>query len=69
MVAEASYAQSHGFQMSSDMSNLILERYQDLRRERPICTYRIWPIPISVCQKCSAATKVCRLSCPIFWTI
>lgn len=35
MVAEASYAQSHGFQMSSDMSNLIQERYQDLRRERP----------------------------------
>ncbi len=35
MVAEASYAQSHGFQMSSDMSNLIQERYQDLRRDRP----------------------------------
>lgn len=35
LVAEASYAQSHGFQMSSDLSNLVQERYEELRRQQP----------------------------------
>ncbi len=35
LVAEASYAQSNGFQMSSDLSNLVQERYEDLRRQQP----------------------------------
>lgn len=35
LVAEASYSQSNGFQMSSDLSNLVQERYGDLRRQQP----------------------------------
>ncbi len=35
MMSEASYAQSHGFQVSSDMSNLIQDRYEALQREHP----------------------------------
>ena len=35
MMSEASYAESHGFQVSSDMSNLIQERYETLQREHP----------------------------------
>jgi conjugal transfer mating pair stabilization protein TraG len=35
LVSEASYAENHGFQMSSDMSNLVQMRYEDMRRERP----------------------------------
>jgi conjugal transfer mating pair stabilization protein TraG len=35
MMSEASYAESHGFQISSDMSNLIQDRYEDLQREHP----------------------------------
>lgn len=35
MMNEASYAQSHGFQVSSDMSNLIQDRYEALQREHP----------------------------------
>lgn len=35
LVSEASFAESHGFQMSSDMSNLVQARYEDMRRERP----------------------------------
>jgi len=35
MMSEASYAESHGFQVSSDMSNLIQDRYEALQRERP----------------------------------
>jgi conjugal transfer mating pair stabilization protein TraG len=35
LVAEASYAQSNGFQMSSDLSNLVQSRYEDMRRENP----------------------------------
>ncbi|MEQ1552379.1 conjugal transfer protein TraG N-terminal domain-containing protein, partial [Sphingorhabdus sp.] len=35
LVAEASYAQSNGFQMSSDLSNLVQDRYEDLRRQQP----------------------------------
>ncbi|WP_065847133.1 conjugal transfer protein TraG N-terminal domain-containing protein [Sphingobium sp. Ndbn-10] len=35
MMSEASYAQSHGFQISSDMSNLIQDRYEALQREHP----------------------------------
>ncbi|MEQ1519221.1 MAG: hypothetical protein ABL931_22320, partial [Usitatibacteraceae bacterium] len=35
LVAEASYAQSNGFQMSSDLSNLVQERYEELRRRQP----------------------------------
>ena len=35
MMSEASYAESHGFQISSDMSNLIQDRYETLQREHP----------------------------------
>lgn len=35
MMNEASYAESHGFQVSSDMSNLIQDRYEALQREHP----------------------------------
>ena len=35
MMSEASYAESHGFQVSSDMSNLIQDRYEALQREHP----------------------------------
>ena len=35
MMTEASYAESHGFQISSDMSNLIQDRYQALQQEHP----------------------------------
>jgi hypothetical protein len=35
MMSEASYAESHGFQISSDMSNLIQDRYEALQREHP----------------------------------
>lgn len=35
MMNEASYAESHGFQVSSDMSNLIQDRYEVLQREHP----------------------------------
>jgi conjugal transfer mating pair stabilization protein TraG len=35
LVNEASYAESHGFQMSSDMSNLVQSRYEEMRRDRP----------------------------------
>lgn len=35
MMSEASYAESHGFQVSSDMSNLIQERYEALQRAHP----------------------------------
>ncbi|WP_019054085.1 conjugal transfer protein TraG N-terminal domain-containing protein [Sphingobium xenophagum] len=35
MMSEASYAESHGFQVSSDMSNLIQDRYETLQREHP----------------------------------
>jgi conjugal transfer mating pair stabilization protein TraG len=35
MMSEASYAESHGFQISSDMSNLIQERYETLQRDHP----------------------------------
>jgi conjugal transfer mating pair stabilization protein TraG len=35
MMSEASYAESHGFQISSDMSNLIQERYEAMQREHP----------------------------------
>ena len=35
MMSEASYAESHGFQVSSDMSNLIQDRYEGLQREHP----------------------------------
>lgn len=35
MLSEASYAESHGFQVSSDMSNLIQDRYEALQREHP----------------------------------
>ncbi|MFD1765237.1 conjugal transfer protein TraG N-terminal domain-containing protein [Sphingorhabdus buctiana] len=35
LVAEASYAQSNGFQMSSDLSNLVQDRYEELRRQQP----------------------------------
>lgn len=35
MMSEASYAESHGFQVSSDMSNLIQHRYEALQREHP----------------------------------
>ncbi|MGE8135625.1 conjugal transfer protein TraG N-terminal domain-containing protein [Novosphingobium subterraneum] len=35
MMNEASYAESHGFQVSSDMSNLIQDRYEELQREHP----------------------------------
>jgi conjugal transfer mating pair stabilization protein TraG len=35
LVNEASYAESHGFQMSSDMSNLVQSRYDEMRRDRP----------------------------------
>jgi conjugal transfer mating pair stabilization protein TraG len=40
MMSEASYAESHGFQVSSDMSNLIQDRYEALQREHPE-----WHIP------------------------
>ena len=35
MMSEASYAENHGFQISSDMSNLIQDRYETLQREHP----------------------------------
>lgn len=35
MMREASYAESHGFQVSQDMSNLLSDRYENLRREQP----------------------------------
>lgn len=35
MMSEASYAESHGFQVSSDMSNLIQDRYEALQGEHP----------------------------------
>jgi conjugal transfer mating pair stabilization protein TraG len=35
MMSEASYAESHGFQISSDMSNLIQDRYEAMQREHP----------------------------------
>jgi conjugal transfer mating pair stabilization protein TraG len=35
MMSEASYAESHGFQISSDMSNLIQDRYETLQRDHP----------------------------------
>ena len=35
MMTEASYAETHGFQISSDMSNLIQDRYETLQREHP----------------------------------
>jgi conjugal transfer mating pair stabilization protein TraG len=35
MMSEASYAESHGFQISSDMSNLIQDRYEALQRDHP----------------------------------
>jgi len=35
MMSEASYAETHGFQVSSDMSNLIQDRYETLQREHP----------------------------------
>lgn len=35
MMNEASYAESHGFQVSSDLSNLIQDRYEALQREHP----------------------------------
>lgn len=35
MMSEASYAETHGFQISSDMSNLIQDRYETLQREHP----------------------------------
>lgn len=35
MMTEASYAETHGFQVSSDMSNLIQDRYETLQREHP----------------------------------
>ncbi len=35
MMTEASYAESHGFQVSSDMSNLIQDRYEALQRDHP----------------------------------
>lgn len=35
MLREASYAESHGFQVSQDMSNLLSDRYDALRREHP----------------------------------
>jgi len=35
MMSEASYAENHGFQISSDMSNLIQDRYEALQREHP----------------------------------
>jgi conjugal transfer mating pair stabilization protein TraG len=35
MMSEASYAERHGFQVSSDMSNLIQDRYEALQREHP----------------------------------
>lgn len=35
MMNEASYAESHGFQVSSDMSNLIQDRYEALQRVHP----------------------------------
>lgn len=35
MMSEASYAESHGFQISSDMSNLIQDRYATLQRDHP----------------------------------
>jgi len=35
MVQEASYAESHNFQVSSDMSNLIFQRYEQARKDHP----------------------------------
>lgn len=35
MMREASYAESHGFQVSQDMSNLLSDRYESLRRDHP----------------------------------
>lgn len=35
MLTEASYAQSHGFQISDDLSNLIQDRYEALRQHHP----------------------------------
>ena len=35
MLTEASYAQSHGFQISDDLSNLIQNRYEALRQDHP----------------------------------
>lgn len=35
MMSEASFAETHGFQISSDMSNLIQDRYETLQREHP----------------------------------
>jgi conjugal transfer mating pair stabilization protein TraG len=35
MIREASYSESHGFQVSSDMSNLLSDRYDQVRRENP----------------------------------
>lgn len=35
MMREASYAESHGFQVSSDMSNLLSDRYNQVRRDNP----------------------------------
>lgn len=35
MLTEASYAQSHGFQISDDLSNLIQDRYEALRQDHP----------------------------------
>lgn len=35
MMTEASYAQSHGFQISDDLSNLIQDRYEALKQDHP----------------------------------
>lgn len=35
MLTEASFAQSHGFQISDDLSNLIQDRYEALRQDHP----------------------------------
>lgn len=35
LMSEASYAETHGFQISSDMSNLLQDRYETLQREHP----------------------------------
>jgi hypothetical protein len=65
MMSEASYAESHGFQISSDMSNLIQDRYEDAAtRASRVAPARSSPTRGSTIATSHGATR----PSPISWT-